>query len=156
MSRTLDRERWQRVSAILDVALELDPDSRRRYIDDVSRDDADLRADLQNLLAAEQASVPFLNEPAAARAAPLIASIGQHLEAGSGGGVRSIGAYRLVRCLGEGGMGIVHLAERIDGQFEQHVAIKVMQLGLRSEESRRRFLRERQILARLQHPAIAR
>src|SRR6185436_11280608 len=48
------------------------------------------------------------------------------------------------------------LAERIDGQFEQLVAIKFVRQGLQSEEARRRFLQERQILARLQHPAIAR
>src|SRR5437867_19056 len=124
MSRTLDRERWERLSAMLDVALEMDADQRSGYLDEVSRSDSDLRADLDDLLAAEAASAPFLNQPAAERAAPLIASIGQQLDLESAGVLSSIGPYRLVRCLGEGGMGLVYLAERVDGQFEQQVAIK--------------------------------
>jgi tetratricopeptide (TPR) repeat protein len=67
-----------------------------------------------------------------------------------------IGAFRIVRELGCGGMGAVYLAERADGQFEQRVALKLIRRGMASDEVLRRFLRERQILARLQHPHIAR
>ena len=59
------------------------------------------------------------------------------------------------RCLGEGGMGEVFLAERSDGEFEQRVAIKRIRAGLDSQAIADRFLRERQILARLDHPGIA-
>ncbi len=67
----------------------------------------------------------------------------------------TIGPYRLVRRLGEGGMGEVFLAERSDGEFEQRVALKRIRAGLDSSAIAERFLRERQILARLDHPGIA-
>ena len=69
---------------------------------------------------------------------------------------QTIGAYRTIRLLGRGGMGVVLLAERIDGQFEKQVALKLLRSGLGSADIQRRFLRERQILARLDHPNIAR
>ena len=69
---------------------------------------------------------------------------------------RRIGAYRLVEELGSGGMGIVYLAERADGHFEQQVALKVIRRGFESREALQRFEQERQILSRLSHPHIAR
>ncbi|MGQ0648442.1 MAG: protein kinase domain-containing protein [Gemmatimonadaceae bacterium] len=69
---------------------------------------------------------------------------------------RAVGPYRIVRELGRGGMGAVYLAERTDGQFEQLVALKVIKRGMDTEEIHRRFRAERQILARLNHPHIAR
>ena len=67
-----------------------------------------------------------------------------------------VGPYRLQQMLGSGGMGEVYLAERVDGGFEQRVALKLVRRGSLSRELTRRFLRERQILARLEHPNIAR
>jgi serine/threonine-protein kinase len=66
-----------------------------------------------------------------------------------------IGPYRLLRLLGEGGMGRVYLAQRADGQFEQQVALKLMRAGFASNEVNERFRRERELLARLAHPNIA-
>ena len=66
-----------------------------------------------------------------------------------------LGAFRVVREVGRGGMGTVYLAERADDQFEQRVAIKVLKRGTDTDEVLRRFLRERQILANLKHPHIA-
>jgi tetratricopeptide (TPR) repeat protein len=66
------------------------------------------------------------------------------------------GAYRLVRLVGHGGMGSVYLAERADGELQQQVAIKLLHHGGSEPAFRDLFLRERRILARLQHPAIAR
>jgi serine/threonine-protein kinase len=68
---------------------------------------------------------------------------------------RHIGPYRLLRELGRGGMGIVYLAERADGQFRRHVAVKLLRVTHDAETLRRRFLAERQILATLNHPNIA-
>ena len=65
-----------------------------------------------------------------------------------------MGAYRLVEKIGEGGMGEVYLAERVEGEFVQRVAVKVTRSSLRDGESLRRFRAERQILASLQHPHI--
>jgi serine/threonine protein kinase/tetratricopeptide (TPR) repeat protein len=67
-----------------------------------------------------------------------------------------LGPYELIAALGSGGMGTVFLAERRDGQYEQRVALKVARLGMSGGEARRRFLLERQILATLDHPNIAR
>ena len=67
-----------------------------------------------------------------------------------------VGTYRLIEALGRGGMGEVYLGERIDGRFEQRVAVKLVKRGMDSAEIRRRFARERRLLARLEHPGIAR
>jgi tetratricopeptide (TPR) repeat protein/predicted Ser/Thr protein kinase len=69
---------------------------------------------------------------------------------------RRIGPYRLQRLLGHGGMGAVYLATRADGEFEREVALKLIRMGGEDELSVRRFERERRILSRLEHPAIAR
>src|SRR5437868_8504690 len=66
-----------------------------------------------------------------------------------------IGSYQVLRRLGEGGMGSVYLAARIDHEFKKYVAIKVIRKGMDSEEIISRFRRERQILASLDHPNIA-
>jgi len=69
---------------------------------------------------------------------------------------KRIGPYEIDRLLGRGGMGAVYLAHRVDGQFEQQVAIKLIDLPLATDLFRERFRQERQILAGLQHPLIAR
>jgi serine/threonine-protein kinase len=149
----LDRERWRRVSEILDAVLDLpDGGERAAYLDSACGGDAALRRDVEHLLTAADAPDSFLATPAFERAAPLIA---EFTSAAAVEGQR-VGPYRLVRELGAGGMAVVWLAEREDGQFQQQVAIKFVKQGLRSREAQRRFLQERQILARLQHPAIAR
>ena len=157
MDRALDPERWRRLSTILDGALDLPSEARARYLDLACGGDAELRREVEDLLAAEASAGPFLETPAGERSAPLVAEMVQHLgEAEAPPAGRLVGAYRLLAELGEGGMGTVHLAERADGQFEQRVAIKLLRHGLESREARRLFLQERQILARLEHPAIAR
>jgi len=153
----LDREGWQRVSAILGEALEQPPEGRARYLDAACGGDAGLRKQVEELLAAERSAGSFLATPAVERGAALVAEMAEALGEGEGSARgRLLGAYRLLDELGEGGMGTVHLAERADGQFEQRVAVKLLRQGLQGEEARRRFLQERQILARLEHPAIAR
>ncbi|REJ75160.1 MAG: hypothetical protein DWQ30_19335 [Acidobacteria bacterium] len=69
---------------------------------------------------------------------------------------RLIDRYRLLSVLGRGGMGVVYRAERADDQFQKEVALKLLPMGLETPEGRRRLLIERQILARLEHPGIAR
>ena len=68
----------------------------------------------------------------------------------------AVGPFRVLRELARGGMGAIYLAERADGQFQQRVAIKLIKRGMDSDEIHRRFLAERRILARLEHPHIAR
>src|SRR5262249_24540084 len=69
---------------------------------------------------------------------------------------RRTGAYRLVRLLGRGGMGSVHLAVRDDDQYQKEVAIKLLKRGMDTDFMLHRFRQERQILANLEHPFIAR
>jgi serine/threonine-protein kinase len=109
-----------------------------------------MRAEVESLLAAHGGADGFLEQtPAEA----LLAAAAGPAEAPLG---RRVGPYRLVSELGRGGMGTVYLAERADGGFEQRVALKVIRKSIVSEALLDRFLRERQILARLEHPHIAR
>jgi serine/threonine-protein kinase len=94
----------------------------------------------------------FLESPAVMFAAPLLEAVDRRAsQLGT-----KIGPYRVIRELARGGMGAVYLAERADGQFEQHVALKLIKRGMDSDEIHRRFLAERQIVARLGHRHIAR
>lgn len=154
-ARIRDRARWRRASALLDGALELPAAERTPYLEAACGGDLELRQQVEDLLAAEAAAGAFLTAPAAERAAPLVAEDDAVASETVASG-RVLGCYRLLGELGAGGMGTVYLAERCDGQFEQQVALKVLRHGLADELTQRRFLQERQILARLQHPAIAR
>jgi len=156
-------ERWHDVNHVLDAALTLPLDERAAYLDRACAGDTQLRAAVDTLLAAAAGAATFLEGRAGVYAAPLI-------DADAGAGMAGvawlraddahegsvIGPYRIVRELARGGMGAVYLAERADGQFEQRVALKLIKRGIDSDAIRGRFLRERQILARLEHPAIAR
>ena len=155
MPEPLDRNRWRQVSDILDVMFDLPPEARAAYLDTACPDDPDLRQHVEDLVAAADAPDTFLAAPALERAAPLIAELATAGDAAGAEGQR-VGPYRLVRELGSGGMAVVWLAEREDGQFQQQVAIKFVKQGLHSREAQQRFLQERQILAHLQHPLIAR
>src|SRR6476620_10276662 len=68
---------------------------------------------------------------------------------------RTIGVYRLIKEIGRGGMGAVYLAERVDGEFDQTVAVKLIKRGMDTDPILKRFRRERQILASLNHSNIA-
>jgi len=158
MDQTADRKRWLRIAPILDAVLELPLSERRTFLDRACDGDAALGRELEELLAEASAPDGFLDTPAIERAAPLILDIERDVERAPANALHGhiVGRYRLLTELGEGGMGVVYLAERIDGQFDQQVAIKLVKQGVLDEEARRRFLQERQILAHLQHPAIAR
>ena len=139
----MDAERWQRLSPLLDAMFELDEDTRRRSLHLLREEDPGLATDLEALMALEGERDDFLAEP-------LVAPLP---------GVRMgsiVGPYRLERMLGEGGMGQVWLATRADGLYERRVALKLLRPGLADPKLRLRFNRERQILARLAHPHIAR
>jgi eukaryotic-like serine/threonine-protein kinase len=151
---------WLRRDRLLAEALEQPAPARAAFLDRACSGDAALRETLEQLLAAAEEPDGFLDAPAVELAAGLVADWAE----GQGDGAapdlapegRRVGPYRLLEKLGEGGMGTVWLAERADGQFEQRVALKLVRTGMASEEVRRRFRRERQILASLNHPHIAR
>ena len=128
---------------------DLTPAERQRYFDRHNVP-LDLRAELESLLQFDSPDIPMAKVVSGAAQALL-----ESLEEVPAPGFRC-GPYRLERLLGRGGVGEVFLAERADGQIEQRVAIKLLCRGVPRSSLRSRFLQERQILARLQHPGIAR
>ena len=140
-------ERWARVQALFEQALAQPPAIRADWVDDRA-EDPELAALVRSMLHADATDRGELEDAvdAAIRDAT-----------GASDGLRDtrIGPYRIVSAIGQGGMGRVYLAERADGAFDQRVAIKVVR-GLLDQDRVRRFRAERQILASLQHPNIAR
>ncbi len=150
MSVDSEAARWQRLEALFYEALDIDPAARSEFLDRACTGDADLRREVEKLLRASEETVGFLHQPVREAARDIVS------ESGDASGLR-IGAYRLIRTLGEGGMGRVYLAARADDQYQQNVAIKVMRSSVgRSPGMLMRFRAERQILANLNHPNIAR
>ena len=139
----MERTRWQRLSAELDALLDLAPAARAERMAAIESGDADLARDLRELLAQEATADSLLDTPLLT--APPGPREGEQ-----------VGPYRLEKLLGEGGMGQVWLAERADGLYQRRVALKLLRPGLADPNLRLRFSRERQILARLAHPHIAR
>jgi Tol biopolymer transport system component len=157
MTHPLDRRAWQRVAALFDEASVLPPSERAGFLDRACAGAGELRAEVEALLAADAQAAGFLAGPADPTGRLLAAAVlerGEEAAAERAG--ERLGAHRLVREIGRGGMGTVYLAERVDGQFEQRVAIKLIRSGKLGDRVLRDFLRERQILARLEHPHIAR
>jgi tRNA A-37 threonylcarbamoyl transferase component Bud32 len=138
-------ERWRRLEELYDAAAELSPPERARFLDEQCQGDEDLRRELIAML--DGAGSGFTN--AVQHAAAAIAD-----DSGAWSG-RKVGPYRIVRLIGQGGMGAVYEAVREDA-FQKRVAIKLVKYSFDSEFARRRFEQERQILARLDHPNIAR
>jgi serine/threonine-protein kinase len=139
----MSRDRHQRIQELFLAAVDLAADERARYLDEACKGDKELLREIEELLAADG--------PATGSEIPPAGS------ADLKGLVEGTGSYRVLSEIGRGGMGVVYLAERADGAFQRHVAIKVVmrQAGAESELVGR-FRSERQILATLDHPNIAR
>ncbi len=138
-------EKRKRVLEILDATLAEPPGSRPAFLAEACGGDDELRCEVESLLELEDEADRFLGESAVP---------GPGESAAFGDGLR-IGPYRVLERIGRGGMGTVYTAVRED-DFEKQVALKLLQKDLVSEANVRRFHNERQILARLEHPAIAR
>jgi non-specific serine/threonine protein kinase/serine/threonine-protein kinase len=145
-------DEWLKVEELLNTALELEPGERRKFLDEAATDAPELRREVESLLACEEGADGFLGAPALA----LSADFFDDGEGDEGRAGQQVGHYRIVREIGRGGMGAVYLAERADGEFRQRVALKVVRRSFADSELARRFRRERQILASLNHPNIAR
>ncbi len=141
-------EDWKQIKVILEAAMELDPDERSAFVADKCQGDDEMRLEIESLLVSDNTSADLLERD-------LASDIFGNSEALGRVGER-IGQYKIVGEIGAGGMGIVYLAERADGAFEQRVALKLIKRGMDSTAILRRFFNERQILASLDHPNIAR
>ncbi len=151
----MDTQRWQRLATIFDEVIEATDDARAALLDRLCAGDMEVRREVEALIIADAAANRFDRDVDAAR--NLVAAdwaCSDDSESTHAG--ERIGPWRVLHEVGRGGMGVVLLAERADGQFEKRAALKLIKRGMDSDAVLARFLRERQILAHLEHPHIAR
>src|SRR5581483_11569835 len=144
-------DRWQQVKELLQATLEYGPRQRAAFLDRACAGDAALRAEVWSFIELEEQVEDFIESAALDSASTTLGDDQPETDIG-----RRIGPYQLLRELGRGGMGTVYLAARADEQYRQQVAIKLIKRGMDSDAILRRFRNERQILASLNHPHIAR
>jgi eukaryotic-like serine/threonine-protein kinase len=148
-------EYWKKIERVLDVVLESNPDQWSTIVDHLCGDDKQLRREVDTLLRHYRGAQSFLRSPAG----EVMLSLTGDEALGRDDIItelHTIDRYRITREIAHGGMGRVFLAERADGEYTQRVALKLLHAGLNSETMRQRFRTERQILASLNHPNIAR
>ena len=145
----MDAERWQRVKAVFDQAIEADPATRGEILRHQCGNDEELLKQVEALLASDEAANSLLDGSGMAAAAAGLAARGTNPLIG-----RTIGPYRVIREIGRGGMGCVYLAQRADDRFRRRVALKALDPALVDRHTLHRFENERQTLASLDHPNI--
>lgn len=145
----MNPNRWQKIDTLLDAVLDAPTVEREKILDEKCKDDSALKSEVLKLLSALENSDDFIETPD-------FASVKNFLDKAETDDFvgKKIGAYRLKKLLGRGGMGAVYLATRID-DFEKEVAVKIIPPLENRPNSAENFRRERQILARLSHPNIA-
>jgi len=148
----MNAERWEHVSEVLDKALRLSPPARSAYLAEVDARDPELRQEVESLLDShEKAGSEFLNAIDVPTGSVSGETAGRTSRIG-----RRLGPYQIVELIGVGGMGEVYRAVRADDQYKKQVALKLVRPGQDSSIVVNRFRNERQILANLDHPNIAR
>ena len=147
----MNDQRWQQAKQLFNQALVNAPDEQAAFLSGACADDDDLRREVESLLAAFYQADQFIETPAIHDVLKLVDSDQHQSVAG-----RRVGQYEIIRKLGDGGMGAVYLAARADDQYQKQVAIKLIKFGFDNQFIVNRFLSERQILASLDHPNIAR
>lgn len=148
MKTILGTTDWARLQELFEAAINLESSQRVDYLEEACRDAPELRSRVVSLIAAfeQETSVGAVVDGAAC------SSMEASLPTVGG----TLGNYRISSIIGRGGMGIVYRAFRADDEYKKEVAIKVATMGLLAPDLRQRFLAERQILANLDHPNIAR
>ena len=148
----MNPERWEHVSEVLDKVLRLSPQARSAYLDEVGARDPELRHEVESLLESHaKAGSEFLNAMDVPTGSVSGDTAGRTSRIG-----RRLGPYQIVELIGVGGMGEVYRAVRADDQYKKQVALKLVRPGQDSSIVVNRFRNERQILANLDHPNIAR
>jgi eukaryotic-like serine/threonine-protein kinase len=141
----MEISRWRRLEVIFDEAAALPAGERAAFLSRACGEDLEMQREIESLLAADARAAGFLGLPIVAASAPPLTLVG-----------RRVGHYRVEAKLGEGGMSTVYLAVRADDAYQQKVALKVLGYGADRSDLSARFRAERQILASLDHPGIAR
>ena len=145
-------DNWKKISEILPDCLELNVSERRKYLDELHLS-PELNSELEFFLAFENEAEDFMSETATGVTKDFFSPL--EFDENPTVGQR-IGVYKIEKEIGFGGMGAVYLATRADGKFEQKAAIKLLKREFNVEKIRQSFRREKEILARLAHPNIAR
>src|SRR5689334_19307358 len=146
-------ERWRQVEEIFQAALDLSPEDRNRYVSDVCAQDSQLKRDVESLLLQYDSAGELLDQPVYGNTElSMLESFVEDKDPMIG---RRLGSYRIEREIGRGGMGAVYEASRADNEFNKRAAIKLVKRGMDTDFILRRFRKERQILAALDHPHIA-
>jgi eukaryotic-like serine/threonine-protein kinase len=145
-------DRWQRITELFEKLEQIEDHLQREHeLDRLCPDDADLRGEVLELLRASEQHADFLEQPIQSEAEALIHEHFQHRWTG-----RRLGAWTIESLISEGGMGAVFKVNRHTGDYQQSAALKVIKAGFESRHLVERFTRERELLARLAHPGIAR
>jgi len=151
----MDAGRFRGVRELFEQALGRRPEERASFLDVSCGGDAELRAEVERLLAADGAAGGFLEQPALGPGFELPPAFAKGADAPDHTAGERIGPYKILRRIGTGGMSEVYLGVRADDEFQKRVALKIIRHDLGTEDRVRRFRTERQILAGLDHPAIA-
>lgn len=148
---------WEKIETIIDEALALPEEEREEFIESNCEGDNALKSEVTLLLESIFDSEGWLENPSEYKDDFYrdISDSPENVSPGSTLIGEQIGPYRIKELLGEGGMGLVYLAERADGAFEHQVAVKVLREGMETSHNIRRFQQEQRVLAGLNHPNIA-
>ncbi len=144
-------DRWRRIQRVYHEALTRNPGTRHAYVAESCRDDPELADEVLDLLSARNDAAPLVGDTLRNTAQEALESFDHHARVG-----QQVGHYRITDVIGEGGMAVVYRAIRDDDQFDQQVAVKILKKGMDSVQIIERFRNERQTLANLSHPNIAR
>jgi len=146
-------ERYSQVKSLFQLVLEQPAEQRPAFLERACGADRDLYAQVRELLKADYTSQDFLEKPAITPISKVLDEVAAESEERM---PATIGPYALQRAIGSGGMGAVYLGHRADRSFNKQVAIKIIRKGMETDRILQRFRRERQIVASLDHPNIAR
>ncbi|MDR3699763.1 MAG: serine/threonine-protein kinase [Candidatus Sulfopaludibacter sp.] len=147
MRGPLPADRWTQIEAIFEAGVDLPPGEREAFLEGQCHGDPELHAEVISLLQFDLAQEPPLLDAIHAGVASVL---GDDPIAG-----QMLGPYRIEREIGRGGMSVVYLAARADGEFQKRVAVKLIKRGMDTASVIQRLRRERRILAGLEHPSIA-
>jgi eukaryotic-like serine/threonine-protein kinase len=153
MPSAMPPDSWDRIQSLFLQAADLPPEEQAHFLDSA---EPGLRAEVESLLATDRKSPERLSSAIENEVALLFGASGSGPYDPQNLSGDRLGPWRAVREIGHGGMGVVYLATRDDDQYHKRVAIKVVRRGMETAEDLGRFRHERQILANLDHPYIAR